>query len=107
MPRDKNHHPPSRFTMKTAKTIITASLFVIATSFAFAGPGPQYWAQRRTERARAVATKPADMAKATESCCRVVTVQRPIASHKVSLPVKSVECSGCAAMQAGEKCPMS
>jgi hypothetical protein len=93
--------------MKTAKIIIAASLFALATSFTYAGAGPQYWAQRRAERARAAATTPTDAAKAASSCCRVVTVQRPIASHKVTLPVNVVECSGCAAMAAGEKCPMS
>jgi hypothetical protein len=93
--------------MKTTKIIIAASLFTIATSFTYAGPGPQYWAQRRAERTRAAATTPTDAAKAAASCCRVVTVQRPIASHKVSISVNVVQCSGCAAMTAGEKCPMS
>lgn len=93
--------------MKTAKIIIAASLFALATSFTHAGPGPQYWAQRRAERANAAATTPTKAPKAGESCCRVTTVQRPIASHKVTMPVKTVECSGCAAMAAGEKCPTS
>ena len=93
--------------MKTVKVIVAASLFAVAMSFVFAGPGPQYWAQRRAERARAAATTPADAPTATKACCRVTTVQRPIASHKASIPVKAVECSGCAAMAAGEKCPMT
>jgi len=93
--------------MKTAKILITASLFAIATSFTYAGPGAQYWAQRRAARANAAVVATASVPKAGETCCRVVTTQRPVASHKVSIPVKSVECSGCAAMAAGEKCPMS
>lgn len=93
--------------MKTIKVIIAASLFAVATSFTYAGPGPQYWAQRRAERARAATTAPAETAKTAAACCRVVTVQRPVASHKVSIPVQTLQCDGCAAMAAGEKCAMS
>lgn len=94
------------FTMKTARIFIAVSLFAVATSFSYAGPGAQYFQQRRAERVRVAATAP-DAPKSADSCCRVVTVQRPFASHKISTPVKSVECSGCTAMAAGEKCQAS
>jgi hypothetical protein len=94
--------------MKATKIILTASLFAVAASLAYAGPGADYWAQRRATRARAAAPVIAPAATpANTACCRVVTTQRPVASHKVTIPVKTVECGGCAAMAAGEKCPSS
>ena len=92
--------------MKTTKLILATSLILATASLTFAGPGPQYWQDRLARRALA-ATTPTDAAKAAATCCRVITVQRPISSHKVFIPVKTVECPGCAAMAAGEKCPMS
>ena len=94
--------------MTPSKILLAASILAIGTSFAYAGPGIQYWSQRRT--AQNTVTKnvsPAPATKAAVPCCRVVTTQRPVASHKVSIQVKTVECSGCPAMAAGMKCPSS
>lgn len=94
--------------MKTTKLILVAGLFAIATSLTYAGPGPDYWAQRRAARDRAAATAATiNENKAAATCCRVVVTQRPAASHKITLPVKQVECSGCPTMAAGEKCRTS
>jgi hypothetical protein len=96
--------------MKTSRILLAISIVLTATSFSYAGPGVQYWQQRRVDRATAPATRgmaTANTPSTVEKCCRVTTVQRPIASHKVSIPVKQVECPGCSAMAAGEKCPTS
>lgn len=96
--------------MKTSRILLAISIVLTATSFSYAGPGVQYWQQRRVDRATAPATRgmaTANTPSTAEKCCRVTTVQRPVASHKVSIPVKQVECPGCSAMAAGEKCPTS
>jgi hypothetical protein len=93
--------------MNTAKVLLVAGMFSLASSFAFAGPGAQYYQQRRAERARPAPSAAAAATKAETPCCRVTTVERPIASHKVSYRTQKVTCSGCAKMAAGEKCPSS
>lgn len=93
--------------MKTSRFLLVAGLLAMASSFAYAGPGPQYWQQRRAEHANNSSAVSAKAVETSIACCRIVTVKRPLSSHKVSMPEKTVKCVGCPTMAAGQKCSSS
>jgi len=73
--------------MKTTRLLAAATLLVASTSLSFAGPGAQYWQQRRT--AASVAQSPAtSVASQSQSAANA------------AVTTQTTDCGGCTSCKA-------